>query len=154
VIFCVRNIFVLNRNTLLFRCDATAEYRYSGKYCEKCPRCVDRCAEFRDCVECKVFKGGPLAAKEACASNCSQIHTIAADDISNIFTNDESRFCSFYDTKECRFRFVYNENYDAGNLVIYAEKVKFSIDCKRKLFILFFSYRNQSAKQKFHIERY
>jgi protocadherin alpha len=41
-------------------CHIDKDSRYSGKYCEKCPTCSGRCAEFRDCVECQMYKTGKL----------------------------------------------------------------------------------------------
>jgi integrin beta 1 len=51
-------------------CDVTDEARYSGKYCDKCPTCPGRCADLKECVQCQIYKNGPLTADE-CSTNCS-----------------------------------------------------------------------------------
>lgn len=52
------------------RCNSNEEGRFSGKFCEKCPTCSGRCAEFKDCVQCQMYKTGPLD-EETCATNCT-----------------------------------------------------------------------------------
>lgn len=53
-------------------CDTTDEGRYSGQYCEKCPTCSGRCHEFKDCVQCQMYKTGPMGQDaDLCAKNCT-----------------------------------------------------------------------------------
>jgi integrin beta 1 len=47
--------------------------RHSGKLCEKCPTCPNRCAELKDCVECMQYKKGPLMANNECNKNCTHL---------------------------------------------------------------------------------
>lgn len=53
-------------------CNTTDEGRYSGQFCEKCPTCSGRCHEFKDCVQCQMYKTGPMGKdEELCAKNCT-----------------------------------------------------------------------------------
>ncbi|XP_050504277.1 integrin beta-PS isoform X2 [Diabrotica virgifera virgifera] len=87
-------------------CDVTDEGRYSGKFCERCPTCPDRCAEFKDCVQCQQYKTGPLKIPEDCSAQCTKFTPISADVITVDEKNNEV-ICSYYDEDDCRFNYVY-----------------------------------------------
>lgn len=92
------------------KCHETAEGRYSGKYCEKCPTCSGRCHEFKDCVQCQMYQTGPLGEdKGLCLRNCTLFTPKGAEKVEAIEENGEHK-CIFYDENDCRFEFVYNEN--------------------------------------------
>ncbi|KRT83202.1 hypothetical protein AMK59_4529 [Oryctes borbonicus] len=87
------------------KCNSTDKVKYSGRFCEKCPTCADRCEEFKDCVQCQVFENGPLK-KEDCLSNCTKFTPDSVDYIEKNQENDEI-LCTFIDEDDCRFYFVY-----------------------------------------------
>nr|XP_023020280.1 integrin beta-PS isoform X1 [Leptinotarsa decemlineata]XP_023020284.1 integrin beta-PS isoform X1 [Leptinotarsa decemlineata] len=93
------------------KCETTEDGRYSGKFCEKCPTCSDRCIEFKDCVQCQQYKTGPLKDKADCAANCTKFVPIP---VVEVIANEENEIlCAYYDEDECRFTYVYyfdNEN--------------------------------------------
>ncbi|XP_046688535.1 integrin beta-PS-like, partial [Homalodisca vitripennis] len=43
---------------------------YGGSYCNKCSTCPNRCKEFKECVQCLVFKTGSITPEE-CIANCT-----------------------------------------------------------------------------------
>jgi len=84
------------------RCTETAQGRYSGKYCEDCPTCETDCPQSRDCVECLVFKAGPL--KESCSSSCGHVSVERSDQPKN--GSDPAQLCSFRLAElSCRYKF-------------------------------------------------
>lgn len=40
--------------------------------------CADRCEEFKDCVQCQMFKNGPLKGAD-CLSNCTKFTPDSVD---------------------------------------------------------------------------
>jgi integrin beta 1 len=62
-------------------CEIKEDVRYSGKYCEKCPTCPGRCDELRACVECQMYKKGPLKDPEDCARNCTLFVPISVEHV-------------------------------------------------------------------------
>ncbi|CAH1118909.1 unnamed protein product [Phaedon cochleariae] len=93
------------------KCETTEEGRYSGKFCEKCPTCSDKCIEYRDCVQCQQYKTGPWKKPEDCRANCTKFVPIPVEEVT---ANEETEvLCAYYDEDECRFTYVYyfdNEN--------------------------------------------
>lgn len=117
------------------KCDITEDVRYSGTYCEKCPTCPGRCEELRACVECQMYKKGPLKDPEDCARNCTLFVPIDNGTIEY----DENKFehlCTFYDEDDCRYSFVYNETVHRNGSVsveVYAQRHP---ECPPKVFLL------------------
>ncbi|XP_013793205.2 integrin beta-PS-like, partial [Limulus polyphemus] len=52
-------------------CYESEDQRYSGRYCEECPTCPGLCEDLKECVQCIMFKSGPLTTEEC--TNCSFI---------------------------------------------------------------------------------
>lgn len=113
-------------------CDVTADGRFSGKYCEKCPTCAGRCHEFKECVQCQMYKTGPLADSELCTKTCTKFVPIEVD----VVTHDEEKdehLCTFYDEDDCRFQFVYTDHVDDEKIDVRAQKER---ECPPKVFML------------------
>ncbi|ERL93211.1 hypothetical protein D910_10507, partial [Dendroctonus ponderosae] len=88
-------------------CEDTQESRYSGKFCEKCPTCPDRCLEYRDCVQCQMYHTGPLKEPELCSANCTNVPVpIAVDKVEAIEETNEY-LCRYTDEDHCQFTYVY-----------------------------------------------
>jgi integrin beta 1 len=62
-------------------CEIKEDVRYSGKYCEKCPTCPGRCDELRACVECQMYKKGPLKNGDECLQNCTTFVPISVEHV-------------------------------------------------------------------------
>ncbi|XP_030754778.1 integrin beta-PS isoform X1 [Sitophilus oryzae] len=89
------------------QCENTKESRYSGKFCEACPTCPDRCLEFRDCVQCQQYHTGPLKEPDVCSANCTNVPVpIAVDTVEAIEENNEY-LCHYTDEDHCQFTYVY-----------------------------------------------
>ncbi|CAK9304234.1 unnamed protein product [Gordionus sp. m RMFG-2023] len=113
------------------------ENRYRGPTCEECPTCPGLCSENRACVQCLVFKSGPLfdsnnlgsnlpdQGSTACDQKCSHLSPIVVDDlIGSIGGNKENpTLCQFKDDDDCTFYFNYHYDLDR-NLVIKVQKNK------------------------------
>ncbi|XP_044753352.1 integrin beta-PS isoform X2 [Coccinella septempunctata] len=111
------------------KCQVTTEGRYSGRYCEKCPTCSDRCEEFKDCVQCQMYETGSYS-KEECLEKCKLFTPIPVDKV----VVDEKKneiSCAFYDEDNCRYAFVYY--FEAGHFVVRAQEHR---DCPPKVFLL------------------
>jgi protocadherin alpha len=113
------------------RCHITEEGRYSGHYCERCPTCAGRCQDLKECVQCQVYKNGPLKDEKDCSTNCSHIHIIHVTTLEHDEKKDE-HLCTFYDEDECRFQFVYTEDKD-NKVIIRAQEDR---ECPPKVFML------------------
>ncbi|XP_072388353.1 integrin beta-PS-like [Diabrotica undecimpunctata] len=87
-------------------CDVSDEGQYSGKFCDRCPTCPNRCTEFKDCVQCQQYNTGPLKEPEDCSAQCSKFTPVPADVITVNDKNNEV-LCTFYDEDDCRFNYVY-----------------------------------------------
>lgn len=108
--------------------------RFSGRYCEKCPTCVGQCHELRNCVQCQMYKTGPLAASDRiCASNCTKFVAIGVDTI-RFDESKEDHLCTFYDEDDCRYQFVYR-GLDA--LEVWAQNER---ECPPKVSIQYFMF--------------
>ncbi|XP_055388340.1 integrin beta-PS isoform X2 [Condylostylus longicornis] len=112
------------------KCEVTTEGRYSGRFCEKCPTCAKRCDEFKNCVQCQVYKTGPLKGED-CASNCTLFTPIEVEKIVHDEENDE-QLCQFYDEDDCKFVFKYRE-VGSEKIEVHAEKER---KCPPKVFVL------------------
>ncbi|CAG9864043.1 unnamed protein product [Phyllotreta striolata] len=113
------------------KCEATADGSHSGKFCERCPTCTDKCIDFRDCVQCQQYHTGPHKKPEDCARNCSNFFTPSSAD--EIIVNEENNeiLCAYYDEDECRFAYVYyfdNEN----KIQVRAQKER---ECPEKVYV-------------------
>lgn len=112
------------------KCDLTPEGRYSGQFCERCPTCPGRCAEFAECVQCQVHKTGPLAKDDLCATNCTLFTPTEVEKIEIDEAKDE-HMCTFYDEEDCRYFFAYSDKGD--KVTVRAQKER---DCPAKVFML------------------
>lgn len=91
------------------KCHATEDGPYLGKYCEKCPTCGSRCFEFKECVQCQMYKTGEMGKNaNLCAENCTKFIPLSAE---KIIANEAigDHLCTFYDEDDCRFQFSYND---------------------------------------------
>jgi integrin beta 1 len=61
-------------------CKITNDIRYSGRFCEKCPTCPQHCELHKACVECQMYKKGPLKDPELCRQNCTFV-PISVEDV-------------------------------------------------------------------------
>lgn len=111
------------------KCQTTNDGRYSGKFCEKCPTCPGRCEEFKDCVQCQMYKTGSLNEEE-CIRNCTLFTPIPVEKIEVDEESDE-HFCMFYDENDCRFQFVYNDHDE--KIVVKAQQ---ELDCPPRIWML------------------
>lgn len=115
-------------------CNVGGPRQYSGKYCDKCPTCPGRCAEFKDCVLCEVHKRGELYSEEPGTlecGNCTLEPIIVEGKIEANETRNE-HLCSFYDDENCLYVYVYSYN-ETHHLTIRAQKDR---ECPPKVFIL------------------
>ncbi|XP_056640802.1 integrin beta-PS isoform X1 [Diorhabda sublineata] len=111
-------------------CDSNEEGPYSGKFCDRCPTCSDRCSEFKECVQCQQYQTGPLKNPEDCSSNCTKFTPSSADVITVDAKNSEV-LCAYYDEDECRFKYVYY--FDTENKIqVRAQKNR---DCPEKVYV-------------------
>ena len=62
-------------------CNIEEDIRYSGKYCENCPMCPDRCEELKACVACQMYQKGPLKDPEDCARNCTLFTPLSVEQV-------------------------------------------------------------------------
>lgn len=111
------------------KCHETADGRYSGTYCEKCPTCQGRCEELKDCVQCQMYKKGRLSESE-CLANCTLFTPKSVETL--VVATDNEHLCIFYDEDDCRYEFIYTDSYDKDVTVRAKEK----LECPPKVFML------------------
>lgn len=111
------------------KCIETEEGRYSGKYCEKCPTCPGRCLEFKDCIQCQVYKTGPLSAEE-CAKNCTITPTLVKKVEAN--EDKDENLCAYFDEEGCKFEYVYAFD-NQGKIILRAQENR---ECPPHVYIL------------------
>ncbi|XP_050083366.1 integrin beta-PS isoform X1 [Anopheles aquasalis] len=115
------------------RCAVTEEGRYTGWHCEKCPTCSGRCNEFKHCVQCQMYKTGPLYPDgcENCTFTPRAVEKVTIDEERN------DNKCTFYDEDDCRFEFSYNDRENAKNpnipVEVHAQQER---ECPPKVFML------------------
>nr|CAI5868361.1 unnamed protein product [Callosobruchus analis] len=114
------------------KCDTTEDGRYSGKFCERCPTCSDRCIEYKDCVQCQMYKTGPLKDEHDCATNCTKFTPIPVKEVVANEENNEFK-CAYYDEDECIFTYVYYFDND-NKLQVKAQENR---ECREKIFLPF-----------------
>lgn len=85
------------------------------------------CDSYRDCVQCRIHKAGPLTDEE-CAK-CS-INPIATSEY-EVREGEES--CVFWDENDCLYNFKYNYDEQTEAVYVVAKKEK---DCPEPLDIL------------------
>jgi len=112
------------------KCDQDEQGHYSGRYCDKCPTCPGRCKEFKECVQCQVYKTGPLTPEE-CATNCSFVPISVVEVVEDREDLDEN-FCAYYDEDDCRFAYVYSYD-EKGKVFIKAQQER---ECPPQVYIL------------------
>ncbi|XP_017489485.1 PREDICTED: integrin beta-PS-like isoform X2 [Rhagoletis zephyria] len=113
------------------KCKSTDEGRYSGKYCEKCPTCAGRCHELKDCVQCQMYKTGPLKDENDCAVNCTDTFVPIGEEKIVIDEEKDEQLCIFYDEDDCKFTFKYSEVND--KIEVHAQQER---ECPPKVFML------------------
>eukprot|EP00102_Acyrthosiphon_pisum_P022565 XP_016659775.1 PREDICTED: integrin beta-PS-like [Acyrthosiphon pisum] len=100
------------------KCSEENDIRYSGKYCQKCPTCPGRCQEFKECIQCLVYKTGSMSPEE-CEKSCTIKPIIVK--VAEANEDKDENMCSYYDQDNCRFAYVYT--YDqSGKIVIRAQE--------------------------------
>ena len=106
--------------------ECRCEENYSGKWCEECPTCPDKCEELKPCVQCQVFQSGELSRTEddmgyICADKTRQpkceFNSIVVPKAEDMVNADE-RTCTFIDDDDCRFTFVYGYKNETGELQV------------------------------------
>ncbi|XP_029711058.1 integrin beta-PS isoform X1 [Aedes albopictus] len=112
------------------RCKITEEGRYSGRFCEKCPTCSGRCNEFKHCVQCQMYKTGPLADPDDCATNCTLFVPTGVKKVEIDEEKDDNK-CTFFDEDDCRYEFSYNDS--GEKIVVKAQEER---ECPPKVFML------------------
>jgi protocadherin alpha len=137
------------------RCEETEEGQYSGKYCEDCPTCPDKCMQFKACVQCMQFKSGelmdngePIIDEATGIPKCMQCPFIRIDpdlpkpynisyleEVDKVDEYDEELYphCTFIDDDDCRFYFVYGYHNETGKLQVGVQKTK---ECPRVVDIM------------------
>lgn len=115
------------------KCKADDRGHFSGQYCEHCPTCQGKCTELRDCVQCLMYKKGPLAAEEgACASNCTHF-TPTGVPTAPVVEKQHEHWCKFYDENDCIYEFVYTDESRFEKLKVRAMETP---DCPPEVFVL------------------
>lgn len=125
------------------KCDETKGGRYSGKWCEDCPLCGQEfnCANFKDCVECRVFESGPLMEEPGFCDRCSLLYSEYTHKLVTNYTinvtdwveaEEGEQSCTFFDENDCRFTFVYGYDEKREPVV----RVQQTLECPPKLDIL------------------
>ncbi|KAL1138060.1 hypothetical protein AAG570_009755 [Ranatra chinensis] len=112
------------------KCKTEEEGRYSGRYCEKCPTCPGRCMELKHCIQCQVYKSGPLT-EEDCAANCTSFVPVIVDVVEVDESKDEN-LCTYFDKDDCRYTYVYTYD-EKGKLVVRAQK---ELECPPQVYVL------------------
>ncbi|XP_037807602.1 integrin beta-PS-like isoform X2 [Lucilia sericata] len=107
------------------KCKKTKESYFSGQFCES-----SRCHELKDCVQCQMFKTGPLRNLTDCIANCTTFVTKGSSKIEIGYQNEEN-ICIFYDENDCKFTFKYSEDKDI--VEVYAE---LHLECSPQVLIL------------------
>ncbi|KAE8742436.1 hypothetical protein FOCC_FOCC011990 [Frankliniella occidentalis] len=110
------------------KCFEGEEGRYSGRYCEKCPTCPGRCLEFKECVQCMVYKTGKLSEEE-CARNCTFVPRVI--DVVEADEEKDENLCAYYDEDDCRFAYVYTYD-ENGKVEIRAQQER---ECPPQVYI-------------------
>ena len=107
--------------------ECSCEENYSGKWCEECPTCPDKCEELKPCVQCQVFQSGELTRAEDGMGNyiCTdKTGQPKCEFNSNVVPNAEEmvrgnvKICTFFDDDSCRFTFVYGFTDETGELQV------------------------------------
>ncbi|KAL3282739.1 hypothetical protein HHI36_005908 [Cryptolaemus montrouzieri] len=104
------------------KCECSESELYTGKYCEDCPTCMDRCNEVRDCVECKVFRTGTLKGGD-CELKCTPYVFQEVEEIKEDELRKGERMCRFLDRKTCSILYKYYYDGDK-NLIVKVQKYK------------------------------
>lgn len=107
-------------------CFTNQTEQYTGQYCDECPTCKNRCDVYKDCVECQVFKTGPLAEDDC--RNCT-LNPITVEELDT----KEGELCVVWDENDCVFNFKYNYDEHENLVYIYAQDKK---DCPEPVNIL------------------
>lgn len=110
-------------------CNETEDGRYTGTFCEKSPLPTGKCVEFKDCVQCQMYKKGKLN-EEDCATNCTTFVPLPVDYVEEEKEKGE-QLCVHFDDDDCRFKFVYLLN--GTDVIIRAQE---QLDCPVEVYFL------------------
>ncbi|XP_021913854.1 integrin beta-PS isoform X1 [Zootermopsis nevadensis] len=110
-------------------CYEGKEGRYTGKFCEKLPSTSGRCLEFKECVQCQMYKTGSLTAEE-CLANCT--FTPSSVDVIEVHEEAGEVLCAYYDEEDCRFSYVYTYS-DNNTLIVRAQEKR---ECPPEIYVL------------------
>ena len=105
--------------------ECRCEEKVSGRWCEKCPTCNDKCEELKPCVQCQVFQSGKLTRTEdgmgsyVCADQTGrakcEFNSMVVPKPEDM-VNANERICTFVDDDGCRSTFVYGFTDETGEL--------------------------------------
>lgn len=102
------------------QCFTNQTEQYTGMYCEDCPTCKKLCDVYKDCVECQIFKSGPMYEEdEQCQRNCS-FNAISTGELDT----REGELCVVWDENDCVFRFKYSYSELDNQIYVHAETPK------------------------------
>jgi len=110
-------------------CYEGKEGRYTGKFCENLPGVPGRCVEFKECVQCQMYKTGTLTAEE-CLANCT--FTPSSVDVIEVNEDLGEVLCTYYDEEDCRFAYVYGYS-ENNTLIVRAQEKR---DCPPGIYVL------------------
>ncbi|XP_047995298.1 integrin beta-PS-like [Leguminivora glycinivorella] len=106
-------------------CNFSDEHHFSGRYCENCPTCPNRCKQFKECVLCMVHhKGAEWNRTQTCSKPCKEAKgVVPIVETEKLEVNDtlNEHLCSFVDEEDCKYEFVYSYD-DQMNLHMRAQK--------------------------------
>jgi len=122
--------------------ESTDGGQYTGGYCEDCHTCKTQCEKFKECVQCNVFKTGPLSEEECnnetictflpiqvlnrlVASCLIFIPTFQQVDSFEVDKDKGEQHCIFIDEDDCKFQFKYLK-IDEEHFYVEAQRTK---DC-------------------------
>lgn len=106
------------------KCFTNQTEQYTGQFCDECHTCKSQCDYYKDCVQCRIFKEGPLW-DENCI-NCT-VPVIATKDLDS----HEGELCVVWDENNCVFHFKYLKEEEL--VYVYAQDEK---DCPEPVNIL------------------
>ena len=103
------------------------EEGFSGRWCEECPACSDKCEQLKPCVQCQVFQSGNLTRTEdgmgsyICTDKTGQpkckFNSMVVPRVEEMVTAN-TRSCRFVADDECSLTFVYGFRDYTGELQV------------------------------------
>ena len=107
--------------------ECRCEGKYSGRWCEECPTCSDKCQQLKPCVQCQVFQSGNLTRTEdgmgsyICTDKTGQpkceFNSMVVPRAEKM-ANANTRTCRFVNDDGCSLTFVYGFRDYTGELQV------------------------------------